>query len=154
LGAVRTPLGLLLIAAALLAGCGSSAKTTTQTGSTPVATTTAATTTAPKAPEAEKASADNAKKLVAVWKGKPASAGDSDVLSLQHYLTSLSNKCSQDVPTLAGSIDSGVKTLKKSGINESPVAIAATLDKEVPGKGLAPDCQGVLAAVLVAIEKR
>jgi hypothetical protein len=143
---VRRPLGLLLIAAALLAGCGSSAKTTTQTASTPVGTTTAATT--------ENASADNAKKLVEVWKGKPASASSSDVLSLQHHLTSLSDKCSQDVPTLAGSINSGVKTLKKSGIAESPVAIAATLDKEVPGKGVAPDCQGVLAAVLVAIEKR
>jgi hypothetical protein len=112
-----------------------------------------ATAKASKEHAAEAASAENAKKLVEVWKQEPAEASDSDVLSIQSHLLSLSHKCSQDIPTLAGYVNSGVEILKKSGIKETPVEIAAGLDRAAPGKNVAPDCRGILAALLVLIEK-
>lgn len=103
--------------------------------------------------EAGSQAAENAKKLVEVWKQEPAEANDSDVLSIQQHLVSLSHKCSQNIPTLAGYVYSGVEILKKSGIDETPVEIAAGLDKAAPGRRVSPDCRGILAALLVLIEK-
>jgi hypothetical protein len=75
------------------------------------------------------------------------------VLSIQHHLTSLGHKCSQDIPTIAAEINRGVEILKKEGIKETQAEIAAALDKAASGKKVAPDCRGVLAALLVLIEK-
>lgn len=105
------------------------------------------------AKKAEAAAASNAKKLVEVWKQEPAEASDPDVESISRHLLSLSHKCSQNIPTLAADINSGVEILAKDGIKESPVEIAAGLDKAAPGKKVSPDCRGILAALLVVIEK-
>jgi rubrerythrin len=106
-----------------------------------------------EAKEAEEAATSNAKKVVEVWKQEPAEASDSDVGSISRHLLSLSHRCSQNIPTLAAYVNSGVEILAKEGIKESPVEIAAGLDKAAPGKKVAPDCRGVLAALLVVIEK-
>jgi membrane-associated HD superfamily phosphohydrolase len=103
--------------------------------------------------EAEAQAAEYAKKVVEVWKQESVEATDSNVLSIQHHLVSLSHKCSQTVPTLAGYINSGVEILKKEGISETPMEIAAGLDNAAPGNKVAPDCRGILAALLVLIEK-
>ncbi len=73
--------------------------------------------------------------------------------SISRHLLSLSHKCSQNIPTLAADINSGVEILAKEGIKESPVEIAAGLDEAAPGKKVSPDCRGILAALLVEIEK-
>jgi hypothetical protein len=197
-----------VLAALLLAGCGSSTKTTSATPTTQAAVAAATTTVAQPAAQkltkkqltaqhlrgqreaakdrqqARKAAAakraeeakenrlaaevqkeetarkvqdaanSNAKKLVEIWKQEPAEANDSDVEAISRHLVSLSHKCSQNVSTLAGYIYSGVEILKKEGTDESPVEIAAGLDKAAPGKKVAPDCRGILAALLVEMEKR
>lgn len=107
-----------------------------------------------KAKDDEAAATSNAKKIVEIWKQEPVEASDPDVEAISGHLLSLSHKCSQNIPTLAGYIFSGVEILKKEGTNESPVEIAAGLDKAAPGKKVAPDCRGILAALLVEMEKR
>lgn len=106
-----------------------------------------------QAREAEEKATESAKKLVEVWRQEPASASDSDVMSIEHDLLALSHKCREDIPTLAGEINSGVEILSKEGIHETPAGLAAGLDKAAPGRKVSPDCRGVLAALLTLMEQ-
>jgi hypothetical protein len=168
---MRKGLG-LLIAAGLLAGCGSSSTTT------PTPTLSQAEPVQPpgktKAAEARQghgeAEANNkrakesqpktsgsgpsfAQKIVEAWKQKSVSRADLDVRSIQLHLTSLTPKCSQNEATLAGYVKNGVEILKKAGINKSPVELARALDAAAPPKKVVQDCKSVLAGLLVQLEK-
>lgn len=97
--------------------------------------------------------AENAKKLLEIQKQEPVEASDSELQAVEGHLLSLSHKCTQSIPELAAQIDSGVHILKEAGKSESQASLAAALDKAAPGKNVSPDCKGVLAALLVLIEK-
>jgi hypothetical protein len=106
-----------------------------------------------EAQETEEKAADNAKKLEEVWAEEPASSTDPEVLSIQRHLISLSHKCREDIPTLAGEVYSGVEIRSEEGVHESPAQIAADLDTAAPGKKVTSECHGVLAAMLVLLEQ-
>jgi hypothetical protein len=103
--------------------------------------------------EAETVAAKNAKMLVEIWKDEPVEASDSNVESIQQHLVSLGRKCSQSIPTLASDINFGVEFLKKAGITETPVSLAAAYDKAAPGKNVTSECEGVFSALLALIKR-
>jgi hypothetical protein len=103
--------------------------------------------------QAKTQAADSAKKLVEIWKEEPVEASNENVLSIQRHLVSLGSKCEQSIPTLANEIYATVEILKKAGVSETPVSIAAAFDTAAPGKNVTPECKSILSALTVLIEK-
>jgi hypothetical protein len=126
----RLAVSAVVVAAAVLAGCGSGESSSSSS-----------------------VKVSEANRLVDIWKGEPISQSDPDVIAVQQHLSTLAHKCHESETYLAEKFDSAQVVLEKAGIKESPVTLVARLDEAAFASKVVPDCTSLLSSLVVRIEK-